>query len=265
MEKKVLSAEAYAIYKSKFSGEEVDERLDGVQVNKEDIDHLEDEIRLVNERVDGKQNAIPGKGLSTNDYTNTDKNKLGELPTAEELAQEMAEKADKVIDAVPGHLAGLDEKGNLIDSGYDAESLVVVNQSFPDSWRKDGSMADLIEDINNDDSAIVGKSYLSTVYLRDLPGLVQAEMKVEIMDVIRGLGKVILFTITSADTYPYHWEYTSAYHRLGEWISFESNSNKTQRINSRSTEAQYPSAKAVYDLVKDYTTVNDDTLVFKSI
>ena len=66
-------------------------------------------------------------------------------------------------------------------------------------------MAQLIADINADNNASVGKTYLSTVSFSDLPAsLVQAEMLVYIMDEQEGIGKVILFTVTSSGVSPYH-------------------------------------------------------------
>lgn len=130
-------------------------------------------------------------------------------------------KADKVASAVAGHIATLDANGNLVDSGRNPSEFDIANRAFPVSWTTDGTIEDLITDINNDSSAIKGKAYLSTVSCSDLPGnMVQAEMLVEVMDEIPGIGKVLLFTITSSDTAPYHWEYTSAYGEPGTWRTF---------------------------------------------
>ena len=97
---------------------------------------------------------------------------------------------------------------------------VTANQPFPDSWHKSGTLSNLITDINSDNTATKGKIYLSTVSFTDLPSnMIQAEMKVEIMNE----GKIILFTITSEDVAPYHWEATSAYGRKATWRSFVSN------------------------------------------
>ena len=43
-----------------------------------------------------KVDKVPGKGLSANDYTDGEKEKLGNLPTAETLAGDLDEKVDKV-------------------------------------------------------------------------------------------------------------------------------------------------------------------------
>jgi len=110
---------------------------------------------------------------------------------------------------------------NVSDFTNDAGYLTVVNQAYPSGWRTNGTMENLIDDINADSTAVVGKSYLKTVSISDLPaGLIQAEMKAEIMEYLPGTGKVIVFTVTSSGIAPYHWEYTSIWGAVGEWRSF---------------------------------------------
>lgn len=112
------------------------------------------------------------------------------------------------------------------EQGY----LKTSNQAFPSNWHTTGTMSQLIEDINADSTAVVGKTYISTVRFSDLPisedeewfnkRLNQGELKAEIMSSIDGEnGKVILFTLTST-LKPYHWEYSSLYGATDEWKSF---------------------------------------------
>ena len=112
-------------------------------------------------------------------------------------------------------------------------------------------MRDLIRDINEDETAIPGQSYLKTVSISDLPAnLMQAEMKVEVMDE----GKILVFTVTSENVAPYHWEYTSAYGREGEWRSFLI---EHQDISGKADISDIPTK--VSDLPNDagYITSND--------
>ena len=103
------------------------------------------------------------------------------------------------------------------DAGYITQDEVIINESFPISWLSAQSMSELITAINNDSDAVVGKVYMDTISLSDLPaGMLQAEVKAEIMSELSG-EKVILFTVTSSNTSPYHWEYTSAYGATGSW------------------------------------------------
>lgn len=61
--------------------------------------------------LDSKVDKVSGKGLSTNDYSNTDKAIVDGVTSA------LANKADKVSGATNGNLAGFDVNGNLTDSG----------------------------------------------------------------------------------------------------------------------------------------------------
>ena len=136
--------------------------------------------------------------------------------------------ADLATVATTGNYNDLTNKPTNISSftnnvGYITQNDVIVNQAFPASWDAEHTMVELIEDINDDESAVVGKSYFSTVWLTDLPAsLMEGELKVEILADEEGLGKVILFTLTSSDRAPYHWEYTSAWGEEGDWHAFVS-------------------------------------------
>ena len=116
------------------------------------------------------------------------------------------------------------------DAGY----LTTVNEKFPNSWTTNDDMAALINDINNDTSARPGDVYLDTVELSDLPeGIMQGEMKVEIMSELDGIGKVIVFTMTSSNVAPYHWEYTSAYGSTGTWRGWVTDSQLQSEATAR--------------------------------
>ena len=103
------------------------------------------------------------------------------------------------------------------DAGYITQEEVIINEAFPNSWHTTGTMADLIADINADADAVAGKVYMDTVSFSDLPGeMQQAELKAEIISQT-GNSKVIVFTVTSSEVSPYHWEYTSAYGQTNSW------------------------------------------------
>ena len=112
------------------------------------------------------------------------------------------------------------------------KAIIIANQPFPQSWMEASSMSDLIEIINSDENAQKGAMFLSTMRLSDLPAhMMQAEIKVEIL-YDRGVGdKIILFTITSEDTPPYHWEYTSAYGNPGTWRAFAPYIEESVNVN----------------------------------
>ena len=50
----------------------------------------------IDSALSGKVDAVEGMGLSTNDYSNEDKDKLDNLPSGSELETELGEKVDKV-------------------------------------------------------------------------------------------------------------------------------------------------------------------------
>lgn len=140
------------------------------------------------------------------------------------VIRELCEKMDKV------------ESNNVTKDDLQQNQVVVIaEQPIPSTWPTglSHSMADLIDAINADTTAVPGRMYLSTVSLSDLPEydnngtpsrLTQAEMKIEIM-ARENIGAnqikdVILFTVTSTLP-PYHWEYTSAWGQTGAWIAFK--------------------------------------------
>lgn len=86
--------------------------------------------KATTDALNGKVDKVTGKGLSTNDYTDQDKTKLGALPTSEQLAHDFGLKADKDADAVEGNLAKFDGGGNPIDSGVAAADIPFLNRAL---------------------------------------------------------------------------------------------------------------------------------------
>lgn len=133
------------------------------------------------------------------------------------------------------------------------EASIIANHAIPNTWHTSGTMVQLISDINNDETATEGKSYTGTVSLSDLPAsMAQAEMKVEITKGSTSGNKIILFTITSENTAPYHWERVSAYSRAGYWREFMPNKN----IDSTPTNGSnnLVTSDGVYDAVSTKVT-----------
>ena len=113
---------------------------------------------------------------------------------------------------------------SLVGSG---DVVIKTYRGLPASWDINHTMADLIDSIAADTSAVPGESYMGTVHLSDLPGgLSQGELIIEVMDELSG-DKTVLFQLSSADTSPYKWEYNSAYGRTGAWRSWVTNENQT--------------------------------------
>jgi len=138
------------------------------------------------------------------------------------VIRELCELVDKLQKTQPKKMSDLDNDSGFVtqDSIVTGDVIVVANQEMPSEWLDAENMGQLIQKINNDNKAIKGTSFLSTMSLSDLPaGMRQAEIKAEVL-LASEMGKVILFTVTSEDTAPYHWEYTSAYGRTNVWRSF---------------------------------------------
>lgn len=165
--------------------------------------------------------------------------RIGDLGTVEQNGVERDVTIKEYVDA---------SRQNAI------ESFIPANP-YPNTWRTNGTMADLIEDINNDPDATTGKTFLNTISVSDLPGdMIQAEVRVDIMSQL-GNHKVLLFTTTSSDTAPYHWEYTSAYGREGEWRSWMTNSNNYY------TKSEVNQMVSNIDLTDYYTKNQVDSMV----
>ena len=79
---------------------------------------------------------------------------------------------------------------------------------FPSNWRTD-SIAHLIADVEADQNAVVGKTYLGEVDVTASEGLFDgnAEFMINIIDIQSG-DKVIWCVASSATEAPYHWEAT---------------------------------------------------------
>ena len=150
--------------------------------------------------------------------TKANESELSDYATVESLATvatsgSYTDLTDKpTIPVVPTDVSAFNN-----DAGYITQEEVIINEAFPNSWHTTGTMADLIADINADTDAVAGKVYMDTVLFSDLPGeMQQAELKSEIISQL-GNSKVIVFTVTSSEVSPYHWEYTSAYGQTNIW------------------------------------------------
>ena len=173
-------------------------------------------------------NAASGGGGTVDAYTKAEtdallatkanESELSDYATVESLAT-VATSGDyddlsnkPTIPVVPTDVSAFNN-----DAGYITQEEVIINEAFPNSWHKTGTMADLIADINADTDAVAGKVYMDTVLFSDLPGeMQQAELKAEIISQLDN-SKVIVFTVTSSEVSPYHWEYTSAYGQTNSW------------------------------------------------
>lgn len=83
------------------------------------------------EALESKVEKISGKGLSTNDYTTSEKSKLAGLSNYDDTAirEAVAGKTNKTVPATAGNLASLDAGGNLVDSGKSPASFAAASHT----------------------------------------------------------------------------------------------------------------------------------------
>lgn len=130
----------------------------------------------VDARDETKVDKVEGKGLSTEDYTTVEKTKLAGIAAGAEVNVQpdwsqsddtaddyiknkpvipsVTDKADKVANAVEGNFAGLDENGNLTDSGKSvadfatASDMTAVQAVIPPSATAQNKLVTLA-DVSN--------------------------------------------------------------------------------------------------------------------
>ncbi len=105
-------------YRLKYKGKEIDDRLDlagtaiqehqdisGLATKEELADALQDSDSSFNKALNNKVDKVSGKGLSTNDYTNEDKEKLASLQNYDDtgIKKELTKKIESevVVDTEP--------------------------------------------------------------------------------------------------------------------------------------------------------------------
>lgn len=201
-----------------FSGVITDIQIDGTSMTKQTITTSFTAIANSSGGGGGTVDAYTKAETDALLATKANESELSDYATVESLAT-VATSGDyddlsnkPTIPTVPTDVSAFNN-----DAGYITQEEVIINEAFPNSWHTTGTMADLIADINADTDAVAGKVYMDTVSFSDLPAnMQQAELKAEIISQL-GNSKVIVFTVTSSEVSPYHWEYTSAYGQTNSW------------------------------------------------
>lgn len=175
-------------------------------------------------------NAASGGGGGGSDYDDTEvRNLIAQETSNREQADETLQGAISALAETTGE--SLEKKQDTLVSGTNIKTVngesvlgsgninIKANQTFPTNWRtaNTNTMAQLVEDVYKDSTATEGNMYMKTIYNRGLPaGIVNAEVKIEILKSENGV-KVVLYTITSSDIEPYHWEMTAVGTEMTEW------------------------------------------------
>lgn len=112
-------------YRSEHSGETIDNAVSISEQQGEINERFERHFERVDEALDRKVDKVAGKRLSTNDYTNEEKQKLFNLPTSERLARKFEEinsaidgKYEKPVGGIPKEdlSSGVKESLNKADT-----------------------------------------------------------------------------------------------------------------------------------------------------
>ena len=87
-----------ADYSSVYTGQQIDNLLGRISTAENNISSLSSTVSTLDSAVTNKEDKVTGKGLSTNDYTTAEKDKLGALPTNQQLIQLINGKQDNIQD-----------------------------------------------------------------------------------------------------------------------------------------------------------------------
>lgn len=179
--------------------------------------------------LNGKVDKVDGKGLSTNDYDNTEKGKVADNTTARHTHSNKS-----VLDSTTASYT-IDEKTKLsgIESGAEANIIETVKVNgtalIPSSKAVDVTVPTKVSDLTNDSG-----------YTTNIGTITGITMNSESKGTS---GTVDLGTVITA-----HQDITGK----------EDKSNKITSMTSSSTDTQYPSAKAVYDELEDLKEENSE-------
>ena len=143
---------------------------------------------------------------------------------------------------------------NVAFSGEYSDLLNAPNQrtfkEFKSNWPTGNTLESFCSTVISDSDAKVGNAYLGGLHCTGLPpGMGQGDVVVEIIGT--NSNKVVKLTLTSTDVNPYHWEGCYWQGSFRGWKTFELDANKVTSISSSSTDAQYPSARCVYNKISD--------------
>ena len=199
------------------------------------------------EKLSGKVDKVTGKGLSTNDYTDEEKEKLKGLSNYDdtEIKNEIGGKVDKV------------QGKGLSSNDYTDEDKTKLSE-LPDKQGLD-TLFELENNKINGIQALAAQLNVSKVDKEDGKGLSANDFTDEDKE-----------TLDNSASYSDFQSLLNEVHTLYGKLknSKEDSANKVTTLDSNSTDEQYPSAKCVYDELDkklDKTTITTSTETTASI
>lgn len=176
--------------------------------------------KITNKQVEIVSNVNFKNKEIVNSVIDANKNILLNLPSGEGNVDDVQVNGTSVVSNKVADIKLKTINGNDING--EGDIAIKTYQSFNSNWTVNSTTAQLCSDIDNDTNAVAGMAYLGILHNSDLPNnMIQADAVVEIIGESGG-SKVIHITITSADQYPYRWEYSYFNeHSINGWIGFQ--------------------------------------------
>ena len=242
-----------------------------------------DDTALWNE-LENKVDKEKGKGLSSNDYTNADKQKLAGLKNYDDTAikADLAKKADKT--EIPTKLSQLEqdiEIGGEVDlsdyptreevsetylpreefeeriEGYaTADRVQELSENVTELSAQVGGLSERVDGLGKGGSSVFEAIYGTTTYAEIVEAVNEKKHiicfhKNRVYNLCNyQQGMDLLFTCAAAAIYTITLKVSN-----NSWVEsqydYEIAINKVTTINESSTNVKYPSAKAVYDFVNN--------------
>lgn len=212
-----------------------------------------------------KVDKVSGKGLSTNDYTNDDKNKLNGIASGAEVNTIVAIQRngtaitpkDRVVNIlVPVKTSELNNDSTYQTEADVAETIVGVKLDLASGiitlTRKNGTTFTL--DLPTEKIIKSGRYDSDT---EEIVLVLEDESEIrfsasELIDEYYADESTLELYTDTTDGNKKKFRLTTAYKNKID--GSEQTTNKTASVSASSTETQYPTAKAVYNAVKDLAT-----------
>lgn len=233
-----------------------------VQVNDNSHNHSIDNIANLTTRLNSKVEKITGKGLSTNDYTTTEKNKLSGIANGAEVniintikrnGVTLIPDSNKTVNIViPTKVSELSNDNKYQTYDDVASSIVNIEYAVATGYftftMKDGSVKGFYLPIE--------KFVKSGNYDANTQELVFEiengnEIRIDVKDLVNATYSGDDATIELInDNGTYKFKLKDSYKEKID--KAETTDNKTFTISSTSTDNQYPSASTVWKAIKDF-------------